>query len=109
MVREDTVDDYRVFEVLEQYLYQPEVLKSQVLCQLPMSQRLQMIEKYYDLDDTGPSSRRRKGLAWFFLPWHGGTLSLVLPCLDWEWCSGQGIDMAAADHQEGQQGSGGHQ
>ena len=53
MVRDDTADDYRLFEVLETYLYQPVVLRQQSLCQLPMSQRLQMIEKYYDLDDIG--------------------------------------------------------
>jgi len=53
MVREDTADDYRLFEVLEQYLYQPAVLRQQSLCQLPLTQQLQIIEKYYDLDDIG--------------------------------------------------------
>lgn len=46
----DTVDQYRLYEKLEQYLMQPSLFRSQLLFQIPPIQQHYMIERYYSLD-----------------------------------------------------------
>jgi hypothetical protein len=53
MVKQDTCDSFRLFEILEKYMYQPETFRFQNICQLPLNDRLKMVEKYYELDDIG--------------------------------------------------------
>lgn len=53
ILRQDTSDSFRLFEILEKFLYQPEVFRVQSICQLALPDRLKMAEKYYELDDAG--------------------------------------------------------
>lgn len=52
MFQFDIEDQYRCFEVLEHYLMQPYLLKSQSLCTVAPDLQAQMIEKYWSLDDS---------------------------------------------------------
>ena len=56
MVREEIADSFRLFELLEPFLYQPEVFREQTIIQFPGPERLIMVEKYYELDDLGKST-----------------------------------------------------
>lgn len=53
LVMQDTLDDFRLFEMLEPYLYQPDVFLAQTIIQLPRPHRLRMVEKYYEVEDAG--------------------------------------------------------
>ena len=61
IVRQEIADSFRLFESLEPFLYQPEVFKEQAIIQLPVPERLVMMEKYYDLDDLGRSDNQTPG------------------------------------------------
>ena len=37
-----------------------QLFREQILCQLPLPQRLKMVEKYYDLDDAGKDHWERR-------------------------------------------------
>ena len=51
LLRSDTLDQYRMFEMLQPYLLRPDELRSQMLFQLPRILQLWLLERYYALDD----------------------------------------------------------
>ncbi|CAH0477538.1 unnamed protein product [Peronospora belbahrii] len=46
----DTVDQYRLYDKLEHYMSQPNLFRSQLLFQIPPSQKYYMVERYYMRD-----------------------------------------------------------
>ncbi len=47
----DTTDLFRVFEEMAQYIIQPELLKDQLVLQIPYASELLMVDRYYSFDD----------------------------------------------------------
>lgn len=47
----DAVDQYRLFELLEEYLLQPHLLRRQMLIQLSPRVQQYLVSKYYEFDD----------------------------------------------------------
>ncbi len=52
LVAEDLVDDFRAFDAMEPYLYQPDVfVHAQALWPIPLPTRRRMVTAYYTLDE----------------------------------------------------------
>jgi hypothetical protein len=53
LLRQDTADQFRLFDILEELFFQPEVFLGSTFCQLAPPTRMRMLEKYYELDGLG--------------------------------------------------------